>query len=145
MRSAEVARELEAIRKRHRGILRPGDVVEYARDQKTALHELFEWDDGKAAEEYRLEQARQVIRCTVHLIEDEQPPVRAYVSLQDDRKAGNSYRSIEEVLASPKLREALLSQALREANSWQKRYERLNELKPVFRAIQKAEKTITAA
>jgi hypothetical protein len=135
MASPAVAQELELVRKRHGGILRPADVVAFARDPQTALHAEFEWDDSKAAEQYRLEQARQIIRCAVHVVDEDSPPVRAYVSLQNDRTAGNSYRSLHDVLNEPRLREQLLAQALREAESWRLRYERLAELKPICRAI----------
>ena len=44
----------------HGGKLRPKDVVEFARNPATALHECFEWDDKKAAVQGRLwEQARE--------------------------------------------------------------------------------------
>lgn len=141
MASAAVAQELELIRKRHRGILRPADVVAFARDPQTALHAEFEWDDSKAAEQYRLEQARQIIRCVVRIVEEHTPPVRAYVSLQSDRRAGDSYRDVGDVLSDPGLRRQLLAQALREAESWRLRYERLNELTPILRAIKKVQRT----
>ena len=44
------------------GKLRPIDVVERARDPKSVLHDCFEWDDTKAAEQWRLRQAAQLIR-----------------------------------------------------------------------------------
>jgi hypothetical protein len=46
--------ELAKLKKR--GKLSPSDVVEFARDEKTALHSCFEWDDSVAAREYRLHQ-----------------------------------------------------------------------------------------
>jgi hypothetical protein len=140
MASAAVAQELELIRKRHHGILRPADVVDFARDPQTALHAEFEWDDSKAAEQYRLEQARLIIRCAVRVVGEDSPPIRAYVSLQEDRRAGDSYRSLSDVLGDPNLRNALLAQALREAESWRLRYERLAELKPIVRAISKVQR-----
>lgn len=135
MASPAVAQELELVRKRHGGILRPADVVAFARDPQTALHAEFEWDDNKAAEQYRLEQARQIIRCAVRVVDEDSPPVRTYVSLYSDRRAGDSYRSLEDTLGDPQLRQQLLAQALREAESWRLRYERLAELKPICRAI----------
>jgi hypothetical protein len=140
MASAAVAQELELIRKRHRGILRPVDVVAFACDPQTALHAEFEWDDGKAAEQYRLEQARQIIRCAVRVVGEDSPPIRTYVSLYSDRRAGDSYRALADALSDPKLRKQLLTQALREAESWRLRYQRLAELKPIVRAIAKVQR-----
>lgn len=140
MASSAVSRELEIIRKQNHGILRPVDVVSFARDPQTALHAEFEWDDDKAAEQYRLEQARQIIRCAVRVIGDGRPPIRAYVSLLSDRQAGDSYRDVFDVMSTPSLRDQLLAQALREAESWRLRYEHLVELQSVCREIAKAQK-----
>lgn len=45
--------------------LTPSAVVEAARDAASPLHPLFEWDDDLAAEAYRLDQARAVIRTVL--------------------------------------------------------------------------------
>ncbi len=140
MASVSVAQELEIIRKRHRGILRPAEVVAFARDPQTALHAEFEWDDSQAAAEYRLEQARRIIRCIVRVVNEDSAAVRVYASLQKDRRAGDSYRSIHDILNDADLREQLLAQALREAEGWRLRYERLAELKPIVRAISKVQR-----
>ncbi len=139
MPKAEQQTELETVRKKNGGILRPAEVVSFARDPETALHKRFEWDDTEAAIEYRLEQARHIIRVTVCLVGDNPDPIHAYVSLISDRKGSDSYRSIEEVMRSPKLREELVAQALREANSWRSRYERFSELAPIVKEIKRAQ------
>jgi len=136
-----VIQELESIRKRHDGFLRPADVVAFARNPKTSLHERFEWDDGKAAEKYRLEQARHLIRFTVRVISDDAPPIPFYVSLKDDRDNGDSYRALADVMDDPSLRTKLLGQALREAEAWRVRYERLAELRPIAQAIKRVKKS----
>lgn len=133
-----VATELEIIRKKNKGILRPAEVVAFASDPQTALHKHFEWRDTRAAEEYRLEQARQVIRCTVRVVDKDLAPIRVYVSLEVDRRAGDSYRTLEDVMNDDVLRGRLLAQALREAESWRQRYERFAELAPIVQAIRAA-------
>lgn len=139
-----VADELEQIRRRHRGIIRPEDVVAFASDPTTALHARFCWDDTKAAELYRIEQARRVIRCVVTVVDEGRPPVRAYVSLRQDRADGDSYREIRDVLSVPDLRKMLLAQALREAEAWRQRYERLADLAPIVRAIERVRRSTAA-
>ena len=47
-------------------------VLTAATNKRSALHPKFEWDDSKAGNEYRLEQARRLIR-TVRIIEDDKP------------------------------------------------------------------------
>jgi hypothetical protein len=57
----EVAgRALDDIYKKQ-GKVRPGDVVEASRSKNAPLHEYFEWNNAVAAEQYRLQQARQLI------------------------------------------------------------------------------------
>lgn len=54
-RHEDVYRELNSIRRKHNNVLRPRDVVEFARNPKTALHHEFEWNDTAAAMYYRRE------------------------------------------------------------------------------------------
>src|SRR5690606_1315589 len=58
-------KELERIREANDGRLRPEDVVVSAQKQDSPLHAIFTWDDSKAANEYRLSQARRLIRLVV--------------------------------------------------------------------------------
>lgn len=53
---------LASIAKRRKGRLTPAAVVKDARSKKSPLHSFFEWDDSEAAHQYRLNQARGLIR-----------------------------------------------------------------------------------
>lgn len=64
----EVKAELARLNAKHGG-LRPSVVVKAAEPKTSPLHSEFEWDDSKAGREYRLEQARKLIRVTVTVIE----------------------------------------------------------------------------
>ena len=128
--------ELARIAKLNDGILRPADVVAEAADPESPLHSAFQWDDHNAAHEYRLAQARHVIRAWVTLVPQAEKNVRAYVSLVDDRSnEGGGYRDIQAVLTCPEHRSALLDQAKSEARAWQMKYRVLKELVPVFQAM----------
>ena len=131
--------ELEAIRKRHGGVLDPKHVVHFAADEETALHGCFTWDDTKAAQEHRLWQARELIRTVVHMTHLHSEAVNMYVSLTGDRKAGG-YRFIGDVLTAAKMRAMLLADALAEFERIQKTYHQLTELADVFSAIGDAKK-----
>lgn len=125
--------ELELIRNKNGGILRPEDVVEFAKNPKTALHKKFTWDNDKAAHEYRLWQARELIRVSVNILPQNNKPFRAYVSLVDDRKnPGGGYRALVDVMADGELREKLLEQAIKDMRGFQKKYKALKELASVF-------------
>jgi hypothetical protein len=138
-----VANELEQIRQKHGGLLKPEDVVAFARNRRTALHREFEWDDAKASIEFRLEQARRVIRVSVTVLpspHSDQEPVRAYVSVVSDRvQPGGGYRSFADVMTDDDMRSELVNEAISEAKRWRRKYERLRELAPIFLAIDKVE------
>lgn len=111
-------------------------LVDDARPANSPTHALYEWDDTKAAESYREEQAREYLRALVVTIESPKGPqtIRAAVSFG----SGESYVTTERALSSTELRSRLVGQALAEAESWRRRYEHLRELASVFAAIQKA-------
>lgn len=128
--------ELKHIQKANRGMLRPSDVVEYARDSRTALHGRFEWEDSKAAAEYRLWQARELIRVVVEVHPASGASTRVYVSLSDDRRNdGGGYRELNEVMRSKTMREALLKQAHADMVRFETKYQQLAELAGVIKAM----------
>ena len=62
---AEIAgKALEKIRKANGG-LEPAHIVEAARPEQHPLHKAFTWDDSIAAESYRRQQARLLVRALV--------------------------------------------------------------------------------
>jgi hypothetical protein len=88
--------ELETIRLGHEGKLRPPDVVEAARPKEAILHPLFEWDNSLAAEQYRLHQARNVIRqVEVHYADRTVPK---YYNIPEPSKPAESYYQSGEVI-----------------------------------------------
>lgn len=134
--------ELEFVRTQHGGVLRPEDVVEFARNERTALHAEFQWDDSEAAQQYRLWQARQVIRLTITVVDSPagKQTLPMYVSLVPDRqKPGGGYRPLVEVMTAEDMRDQLLRQALGELKTVRKKYQQLQELRPIFRAIERVE------
>jgi len=127
--------ELEEIAQVNNGLLFPGNVVEYAKDEDTALHSQFEWDDTRAGHAYRLEQARRVIRMYVTVIPEAEKETRMFVSLKSDRYEGGGYRFTTDVMSDIERRKELLGEAHRNFKQWQKRYNDLRELSPVFEAM----------
>lgn len=126
MSTQEVAalqtQELETLRED--GLIKPESVVEYARDPGTALHSAFEWDDEKASQEYRLLQARRLIRVRVTLLPRTGKAFRANVSLKDDRKQpGGGYRRTLDVLSDEDRRRQFLNQAWSDYQQWRNKYE----------------------
>ena len=133
--------ELEKIQARHNGIATPKDVLKAAKNKKSPLHRYFEWDDTTAAEQWRLEQAGNLVRSIEVVCGDSSQaiPTRAYVSIEKNGKRG--YMEISDVMTDPELRDQLLAQALNDAESFQSKYKTLTELKPVFAAIESVKKS----
>jgi hypothetical protein len=141
-----VQKELERIRKAHQGVLRAADVVATARDPAHPLHSRFTWDDAEAGEQYRLWQARELIRVTVMLHPASNANTRVYVSLGSDRKkAGGGYRQIDNVLRSNQLRAQLLAQAEADMLRFEAKYKALTELADVLDAMRAARRGKTHA
>ena len=133
--------ELHEIARKHHGLLRPVDVVDFARDSKTALHARFEWNDTKAAAEYRLWQAREIIRVVVTVLEGTKDKIQAFVSLRgDQQKDGGGYRLLVDVMSNPAQRTLLLQEAFMEFKHWELKYKRLRELAPIFSAAKRIAK-----
>lgn len=75
----EVVKELREIQE-VRGDIKPEYVVESAKNKKSKLHGYFIWDDERAANKYRLQQASELLRrIEVKVIKDgEQKTIRAF-------------------------------------------------------------------
>lgn len=134
MARSKIASELERIAKAHRGMLRPEYVVEAARNKQSPLHDSFEWDNGRAAEKFRLIQAERLLR--VHVVETtdnkSRKAVRVFVSLSGDRHPGGGYRRMMDVLSDHQLRQQLLEDAKTEMNIFVEKYARVTELTEVL-------------
>jgi hypothetical protein len=137
--NAILVRSLEEIRKESGGILRPADVVRVAEAEDHPLHSAFEWDDTEAAREYRLNQARHLIKVAVMVMPQTEEPYQVYVSMRADREGeGGGYRRVVDVLSREQSRTHLLEEAMRDLEYWQRKYAMLTELAGVFDAIKKA-------
>jgi len=134
----QIAEELELVRTRSGdGKLRTQDVVEFARDETTALHSQFEWDDTKASYHYRLWQARRLIRAAVTVLPSTGETIEAYVSLTPNRHDTGGYTAMVDILSDAELYQQMLQDALREMELFEAKYRRLSELAPVFKAAKK--------
>lgn len=131
--------ELERLRIRANGRLDSRDVVEAARAADSPLHPAFEWNDAKAAERWRHEQAGYMIR-SIEVVVDrpdgEAAPIRAFVSVKRDED--RSYTSVAHAMSDADLRAQVIADALKELVAWRDRHAELTELAAVFVAIDQA-------
>ena len=126
-----------------KGRLDPEDVVEASKSEDAPLHCCFEWDDAEAAREYRLVQAKDLIRLIVTIPEkkdDDNPePVRAFIST---RQYG--YQPLTTVLSVPDLREEMLRNAMRDMEAFTAKYKNYSELEPIIGAITVVKRQLVA-
>lgn len=130
--SAQVAGE-ECRRLEIDGDISPARLVDASRPVDAPLHGEFEWDDSVAAEKYREDQARYIIRSLEVEISESPEPVRAYFSIASEDT--RTYTNIRQVLCIKSSRETMIEQALRELKAFERKYSQLEELAEVFAAI----------
>lgn len=135
MSAASVAAELTALVGWAQEKLHAEDVVEWARSHPgSALYGSFEWDDTKAAHEYRLGQARRLL--AIHIVD--QAGDRRLVSLSVDRTAGGGYRRISDVVLDPEKAGVMLQDALSELDRVRRKYEKIKALARVWLEVDNA-------
>lgn len=136
---AQIAGErLEQLRKRAGGLLTAEAIVNDARPEDAPLHPCFEWNDQVAAENFRREQARHVIRGVRVVMDrgnDSVLPVRAFVNVVQGESRG--YSSTAYVMGEAELRAQVLQNAWRDLETFRTRYRELEELSEVFNAADK--------
>lgn len=130
---------LQRLAERYGGRLDAEIVVEASRNPASPLHEWFEWDDSTAAEEYRKEQARALIRAIVICEKNPRVEVRAFHHVVLSEEAGGSpecyYVPTEDVLKNRGLLQQVLQEALDYLCWFRKKYAILKELGGVHREI----------
>ena len=126
------------------GGLSPQVVVKEAEPETSPIHDNFEWDNSKAAQEYRLWQARQLI-VSVTITKDDRE-VQQYINVTISNNDGDNrlYVPIERVMSDETLHKQALQFALDEIKYWRKKYHTFTELKNVVNdeEIQKVERDL---
>lgn len=92
-----------------RGEITPRAVVEDARAKSSPLHALFEWNNGKAADAYRLAQAREVIGSVTIEVVTRETTIHTPHYVRDTEANGQGYRSVTAIKSEPeRARETLV-------------------------------------
>lgn len=128
-----VGTHLELLRKNSHGELTPEDVLRDAASDNSPLHAYFEWSDTEAARQYRLQQARGLIRAVVAIYTSPDKPaqrMRAFVHIPE--RGAEHYRDTAHAMSQERTRDLVLQQAWREFQSWRKRYKDLDEFAKLF-------------
>lgn len=113
-----------------KGKLTPQALVDEARPEDSPLHKGFEWDDTKAAENYRKVQAVTMIRAVVvsesEIIEEGSSDVKVKVFNLPER--GTSYESLKTILVDEEKTDSLMARALAELRTYREKYASLEKL-----------------
>ena len=135
--SAQTAGEELARIERERGSLTPELVVDESREEDAPLHPVFEWDDKKAAECYRVVQAGSLIRNVTVKIEEvpRMEPVRAFVNVAPVGKRKGVFVSIKSAMTDEDGRETVVARAMAELERVKEKYKDLQELAGIFAEI----------
>ena len=145
---AEVAhQEIERLRGRNGGKLTCEQLVKAASARRNPLHREFEWDDTKAAHQFRLRQAREILNGLV-VFHDPEKKVSSrvydglFIATPERMRHIKQYRPLSELLSDPETRDVLLQRALGELTRIQKAYRNLEELAQVFLEVEKAKRKV---
>lgn len=131
-----VGTHIEMLRRKFKGELTPKDILADARHDNSPLNSFFEWDNSEAAEQYRLNQARGLIRAVVAIyVSPNKPEVRrrAYIHVPDS--SSPHYRETTDALAHNDTRQLVLARAMNELKQWRTRYKDLEEFAEFVKII----------
>ncbi len=137
----QIVERFKLIKRRNGGRLTAALVLEDARGELSPLHRYFEWDDAKASERWRLEQARKLIQQ--HYVVVRMPgaapskPTRAHVIVKLPN-AGRGYIGVVDAMRDDEFSEQVVSRARDEMKAWVARYERFHELRAVVALARRA-------
>lgn len=133
----KAGREMEDVRRKNGGALTPDALLERARSANSAVHDHFEWDDGKAAHLHRISQAGDLIRAiTIDVTHSNvEPPktIRAFVSVE--REGQRSYTSTVHAMSDAELRKQVVAKAWADLEAWRERHRELTEFARIFSAM----------
>lgn len=112
-------------------------LLEANKPESAPLHNDYEWDDEKAAEEWRLHQSRNFINSiTVKMVSEDkenETQVRAFHIVSEPHQ----YEPIAAIIKEKNKYEQLLQSAYSELQAFRKKYSTLKELIPVFDSIER--------
>lgn len=94
-----IGAEIERLRKAHKGTFDAEDLVKAAAPVTSPLHNYFEWDDAKAGHQYRVEQARLLLKIVIAPMQVQGNAVIVPLYVSEVQPSGDrAYASVVEIL-----------------------------------------------
>lgn len=148
-----VGDSLDSLQRDNGGRLTARVVVDAARPIESPLHSCFEWDDVRAAELYREDQARHVL-SSIRILQPKNDPrepqriIHAYVNVEE--KVGDerqrAYVPVARVLSDDDLLKEAINRAAAELRAMEDRYAEFDGIARAVAAAREAlEKRTVAA
>ena len=150
-----VGKALESIEQRE-GTVTAKSFLEYSRSEDAETHSMFEWDDSKAAEKYRLSQSGNIInQLAVEIVyaENTEPTelsvnlegevqrkqvVSAYLNIAPkSTKASASFVNLFDALGDDERKKQVLANAKGELTAFKRKYGTFRELAAIIFEIDK--------
>lgn len=131
---------VEFLKSKH-GRVNAKHIVDDARDKQSPLHAAMEWDNNKAADKYRLNQASKLLRSLVIEFETVKQPgkrekMRAFVVVKkSDEETERGYVDISMAMNDPKMRAETVNQAKREFEQLREKYRKFKELATFVKSL----------
>ena len=92
------------------GRITPRSVLDAARPKDSPLHHYFEWNDGRAAAAYRMEQARYIIRHVRIIITTETRTLSSVFYVHEPERQDSTFRAV--VALEPKTAKQMMREEL---------------------------------
>lgn len=143
--TADVLAAMEA-----KGPITPSRLLREAAKPNHPLHNRFEWDNSKAAHEYRLIQARKIIVSVSELPEGADRPIQVYVHVPE-REGEGEYVRIQSLVQQPERWLLAKGEALRHLASAQESIDGMMEAQRLYGQptnqghVQRAKRSIASA
>ena len=120
----------------------PQQIVDAARNRSSELHKCFTWDNRKAAQKWRLFEARQVVCHLVLQPKEEEdtplPEVRAFFK----GPAGEGYKPATVIFRKENEYLAMLGRAQTELQAFSRKYSILSDLEEMQRLLNTVDRMI---
>ena len=120
----------------------PEEVLQAAKrvDAPPELRNKFTWDNKHAAEQYRIGEARRILRAiqVVIVSEGREVKTRAYNSIVPHGSDHKVYVPMQIVFSTPDYANQVVEDARRELESWRAKYELYKQLAGAVRVVRTA-------
>ena len=118
--------------------LTPEEIVKVAKKKDNPLHDLFEWDNKVASDQWRLQQARVIVNEVKVIVDKKEYFAFESVNIQSDNSQNynREYVPIVEILSNKDLKLQLIKSALQHLEYWEKQNSKYDELAPIIKVAQ---------